>query len=67
MELHWGRLPYGVFTTTYSIRKLRPFASPRLGAAIADRITVRCTLIQTGTESYRYQSTEADRQAMPAR
>ncbi|MFE7392368.1 ATP-binding protein [Streptomyces sp. NPDC057582] len=39
------------------------FADPRLCAAIADRITFRCTLIQTGTESYRFQSTEADRQA----
>jgi hypothetical protein len=24
----------------------------------ADRITFRCTLIQTGTESYRYQATQ---------
>ncbi|MFD3532637.1 hypothetical protein [Streptomyces sp. NPDC058664] len=30
----------------------------RLCAAIADRITFRCTLIQTGTESYRYQTTQ---------
>lgn len=33
---------------------------PRLCAAIADRITFRCTLIQTGTESYRYQATAAE-------
>ncbi|MFF8848176.1 IS21-like element helper ATPase IstB [Streptomyces sp. NPDC015127] len=33
------------------------FGNPRLCAAIADRITFRATLIQTGTESYRYQST----------
>jgi hypothetical protein len=26
--------------------------------AIADRITFRCTLIQTGTESYRFQATQ---------
>ncbi|MFD9497922.1 ATP-binding protein [Streptomyces sp. NPDC060035] len=45
----------------------RIFADPRLCAAIADRITFRCTLIQTGTESYRYQATEADRQAKSAR
>lgn len=36
------------------------FADPRLCAAIADRITFRCTLIQTGTDSYRYQATEAE-------
>ncbi|WP_415925338.1 ATP-binding protein [Streptomyces sp. ME19-01-6] len=34
------------------------FSEPRLCAAIADRITFRCTLIQTGTESYRLQATE---------
>lgn len=39
------------------------FADPRLCADIADRITFRCTLIQTGTDSYRYQATEADRRA----
>ncbi|WP_324605402.1 IS21-like element helper ATPase IstB [Streptomyces sp. NRRL F-2664] len=33
----------------------------RLCAAIADRITFRCTLIQTGTDSYRYQVTESER------
>ena len=37
------------------------FADPRLCAAIADRITFRCTLIQTGTESYRFQATESER------
>lgn len=26
--------------------------------AIADRITFRCTLIQTGTEPYRFQATQ---------
>ncbi|WP_425585591.1 ATP-binding protein [Streptomyces lunalinharesii] len=36
------------------------FNEPRLCAAIADRITFRCTLIQTGTESYRYQATAAE-------
>ncbi|WP_406494362.1 IS21-like element helper ATPase IstB [Streptomyces sp. NBC_00846] len=41
----------------------KTFGDRRLCAAIADRITFRCTLIQTGTESYRFQSTEADRQA----
>jgi hypothetical protein len=35
---------------------------PRLCAAIADRITFRCTLIQTGTDSYRYQATQDERQ-----
>jgi DNA replication protein DnaC len=38
------------------------FADPRLCAAIADRLTFRCTLIQTGTESYRFQATESERQ-----
>ncbi|MFI9041847.1 ATP-binding protein [Streptomyces sp. NPDC053726] len=41
----------------------RILADPRLCAAIADRIIFRCTLIQTGTESYRCQATEAERQA----
>ncbi|GHG83692.1 IS21-like element helper ATPase IstB [Streptomyces griseocarneus] len=43
------------------------FADPRLCAAIADRITFRCTLIQTGTESYRFQATEAERKARAKR
>ncbi|WP_323139307.1 ATP-binding protein [Streptomyces sp. NBC_01551] len=41
----------------------KTFGDPRLCAAIADRITFRCTLIQTGTESYRYQATQNERQA----
>ncbi|MCX2182673.1 ATP-binding protein [Streptomyces sp. SKN60] len=40
-----------------------PFADPRLCAAIADRITFRCVLIQTGIESYRFQATETERRA----
>ncbi|MGW4778435.1 ATP-binding protein [Streptomyces filamentosus] len=36
----------------------KTFGDARLCAAIADRITFRCTLIQTGTESYRYQTTQ---------
>ncbi|MGW3495749.1 ATP-binding protein [Streptomyces sp. NPDC001020] len=43
------------------------FADPRLCAAIADRLTFRCTLIQTGTESYRFQATEAARQSQTKR
>ncbi|MFE4335901.1 ATP-binding protein [Streptomyces sp. NPDC056831] len=31
----------------------KTFADARFCAAIADRITSRCTLVQTGTESYR--------------
>ncbi|MGY5033459.1 ATP-binding protein [Streptomyces sp. 900116325] len=42
------------------------FADPGLCSAIADRITFRRTLIQTGTESHRYQTTELERQAEPA-
>ncbi|MES4909212.1 MULTISPECIES: ATP-binding protein [unclassified Streptomyces] len=34
---------------------------PRPCAAIAGPITFRCTLIQTGTESHRFQATEAER------
>jgi hypothetical protein len=33
---------------------------PGCSAAITDRITFRCTLIQTDTESYRYQATAAE-------
>ncbi|MEW2436593.1 ATP-binding protein [Streptomyces caniferus] len=33
------------------------FGDPRLCAAIADRVTFRCMLIQTGTEPYRFQAT----------
>ncbi|MEU7508106.1 ATP-binding protein [Streptomyces lavendulae] len=36
----------------------KTFGDARLCAAIADRITFRCTLIQTGTESYRFQATQ---------
>ncbi|MET8543922.1 ATP-binding protein [Kitasatospora sp. NPDC004799] len=36
----------------------RTFGDARFCAAIAGRITVRCTLIRTGTESYRYQATQ---------
>ncbi len=38
----------------------KTFADPRLCAAIADRLTLRFTLIETGTESYRLQATEAE-------
>nr|WP_285427530.1 ATP-binding protein [Streptomyces sp. ISL-10] len=37
----------------------KPFGDPRLCAAIADQIPFRCTLIHTGTESYRFRITEA--------
>ncbi|MEV5546481.1 hypothetical protein AB0L35_10140 [Streptomyces sp. NPDC052309] len=30
-------------------------------AAVTDRITFRCTLVQTGTDSYRFQAPEAER------
>ncbi|MFE5587202.1 ATP-binding protein [Kitasatospora sp. NPDC056531] len=40
----------------------KTFGDPRLCAAIADRITFRCTLIQTGTESYRFQATQDEHQ-----
>ncbi|MGK4585358.1 ATP-binding protein [Kitasatospora sp. HPMI-4] len=40
----------------------KPFTDPRLCAAIADRLTFKGTLIQTGTDSYRLKATEAERQ-----
>jgi DNA replication protein DnaC len=42
----------------------KTFGDPRLCAVIADRITFRCTLIQTGTDSYRYQATQNERKGM---
>lgn len=41
----------------------KTFTDPRLCAAIADRLTFRFTLIETGTESYRLQTTEAEHRA----
>ncbi|MFJ9448635.1 ATP-binding protein [Kitasatospora sp. NPDC101235] len=43
----------------------KTFGDTRLCAAIADRITFRCTLIQTGTDSYRYQATQEGLFAAP--
>ncbi|WP_347232810.1 ATP-binding protein [Streptomyces sp. CT34] len=44
------------------------FNEPRLCAAIADRITFRCTRIQTGTESYRRTASRSrGGQAVPLR
>lgn len=37
------------------------FSDPRLCAGIAVWITFRCTLIRTGTESYRFHTTEQQR------
>ncbi|MFR9676597.1 IS21-like element helper ATPase IstB [Streptomyces sp. TR06-5] len=45
----------------------RIFNEPRLCAAIADRITFRCTLLQTGTDSYRFQTTESEHRTAPRR
>ncbi|MEV7872062.1 ATP-binding protein [Streptomyces sp. NPDC088124] len=45
----------------------KTLGDPGLCAAIADRITFRCMLIQTGTDSYRFQATEARRQATTTR
>ncbi|GGP78220.1 hypothetical protein GCM10010214_62140 [Streptomyces abikoensis] len=39
----------------------KPFGGPRLCVAVAGRVTFRCTLIQTGTESCRFRVTEAER------
>ncbi|WP_435253567.1 ATP-binding protein [Streptomyces sp. 1222.5] len=36
----------------------KTFGDPHLCVAIANRITFRCILIQTGTESYRFQATQ---------
>ncbi|WPB96121.1 IS21-like element helper ATPase IstB [Streptomyces malaysiensis] len=43
----------------------KTFTDPRLCSAIADRLTFKCTLIQTGTESYRLQATEAEQHTSP--
>ncbi|MEU9254553.1 IS21-like element helper ATPase IstB [Streptomyces sp. NPDC048270] len=43
----------------------KTFGDARLCAAIADRITFRCTLIQTGTDSYRYQATQESLLQLP--
>ncbi|MGX1027417.1 DNA replication protein DnaC [Streptomyces ambofaciens] len=43
------------------------FTEPRLCAAIADRLTFRCTLLQTGTDSYRFQATENQQQTRKTR
>ncbi|GLW75352.1 hypothetical protein Kpho02_76490 [Kitasatospora phosalacinea] len=40
----------------------KTFTDPRLCAAIADRLTFRFTLIETGIESYRLAATEAEHQ-----
>jgi hypothetical protein len=37
----------------------RTFTDPRLCAAIVDRLTFGCNIIETGTESYRLASTRA--------
>ncbi|MFI9823397.1 ATP-binding protein [Streptomyces sp. NPDC052013] len=39
------------------------FSDPWPCAAIADRITFRCALVQTGTKSYRFQTTEQQRKS----
>ncbi|MFI9076797.1 IS21-like element helper ATPase IstB [Streptomyces sioyaensis] len=41
----------------------KTFTDPRLCSAIADRLTFKCTLLQTGTDSYRLQTTEAEHRA----
>lgn len=38
----------------------KTFTDPRLCADVADRLTFRCSLIETGTESYRLAATEAE-------
>ncbi|MGW7825091.1 IS21-like element helper ATPase IstB [Streptomyces puniciscabiei] len=41
----------------------KTFGDARLCAVIAGRVTFRCTLVQTGTDSHRYQATESERRA----
>jgi DNA replication protein DnaC len=38
----------------------KTFTDPRLCTAVADRLTFKCTLIETGSDSYRLQATEAE-------
>ncbi|WP_321184157.1 ATP-binding protein [Embleya scabrispora] len=45
----------------------RTFTDPRLCAAIADRLTFKGILIQTGSESFRPRATEAEHPAETAR
>lgn len=39
------------------------FTDPPLCAAVADRLTSKCTLIETGADSYRLATTEAEHKA----
>jgi DNA replication protein DnaC len=41
----------------------KTFTDPRLCAAVADRLTFKCTLIETGADSYRLAITEAEHKA----
>lgn len=45
----------------------RTFTDPRLCAAIADRLTFKGILVQTGSESFRLRATEAEHAAEAAR
>lgn len=45
----------------------KALGDPGFCAAIADRITFRCTLIQTGTDAYRYQSTRDEHRRKESR
>lgn len=51
---------------TVSVRALvKTFTDSRLCAAIADRLTFKGTLIQTGTGLYRLKATQADAAGRP--
>jgi DNA replication protein DnaC len=41
----------------------KTFTDPRLCTAVADRLTFKCTLLETGSDSYRLAATEAEHQA----
>lgn len=41
----------------------KTFTDPRLCAAVADGLTSKCTLIETGADSYRLATTEAEHKA----
>lgn len=43
----------------------KTFTEPRLCAAVADRLTFKCILIETGSDSYRLATTEAEHNTAP--
>lgn len=53
-----GRKATAVATNSPFTKWDKIFGDARLCPAVAGRVTFRCTVIQTGTGSYRFQTTE---------